>query len=111
MKDKNSVQLIGYVGSDPFIKNFQNGNKWARMRVATHAPLKKKEEDEVQKYSTDWHTVIAWSDCAAFAERNFLKGSHILVEGYIVYRSYENKKGIKQNVTEIVAKSLTNLDR
>jgi len=111
MKDKNSVQLIGYVGADPKIKNFDNGNKNARLRVATHTPIKKKSPAEEQRYATDWHTVVAWSDCAAFAERNFLKGSHILVEGHIIYRSYQDKKGIKQNVTEIVAKSLINLDR
>lgn len=111
MKDKNSVQLIGYVGADPAIKNYQNGNKCARMRVATHSPIKKKEEQEEQKYSTSWHTVIAWDECAAFVERNFLKGSHILVNGYLVYRSYENKSGVKVSVTEIKATSLINLDR
>lgn len=111
MKDKNSVQLIGYVGADLSIKNFLNGNKLARMRIATHTPIKKKTEEEKQTYATDWHTVVAWSECAAFAERNFLKGSHILVEGRLVYRSYEDKKGLKREVTEIVAQTLTNLDR
>jgi single-strand DNA-binding protein len=111
MKDKNSVQLIGYAGADPSIKNFQNGNKLARLRIATHARVKKKTEQEEQKYSTCWHTFIAWDQCAAFAERNFLKGSHILVDGYIIYRSYENSKGVKVSVTEIKATSLTNLDR
>lgn len=111
MKDKNSVQLIGYVGADPSIKNFQNGNKLARMRIATHTPIKKKAEEEKQTYATDWHTVVAWSECAAFVERNFLKGSHILVEGKLIYRSYEDKKGVKREVTEIVAQTLTNLDR
>ncbi len=111
MKDKNSVQLIGYVGSDPSIRNFQNGNKLARMRVATNSPVKKKTDVEQQQYVTDWHTVVAWAECAAFAERNFLKGSHILVDGYLIYRSYENNKGVKVNVTEIIAKTLINLDR
>lgn len=111
MKDKNSVQLIGYVGADPAIKKFQNGNKCARMRIATHSPIKKKTEEEEQKYSTSWHTVIAWDECAAFVERNFLKGSHILVYGYLVYRSYENKSGVKVSITEIKATSLINLDR
>ncbi len=111
MKDKNSVQLIGYVGSDPSIKKFLNGNKLARMRIATHSPIKRKNNDEEQNYITDWHTVVAWAECAVFAERNFLKGSHILVDGYIIYRSYKNKIGNKITVTEIVAKTLLNLDR
>lgn len=111
MNGKNSVQLIGYVAADPAITNFQNGNKVARLRVATHLLIKKKSDDEVQQYSTDWHTIVAWSHHAVYAERNFLKGSHILVEGKLIYRNYQDKHGVKRSVTEIVASTLTNLDR
>lgn len=111
MKDRNTVQLIGYVGADPIIKQFNNGNRCAILRVATHIPLKKKPGEEKQRYITAWHTVIAWALSADFAQRNFLKGSHILVDGRMVYRSYENKEGQKRNITEIVADTLINLDR
>ena len=111
MTDRNSVQLIGYVGADPTIRKFANGNRCARMRVATHSPIRKKTDSEEQQYSTAWHTVVAWANSADYAERNFLKGSHILVDGRVVYRSYENKDGQKESVTEIVAGTLINLDR
>ena len=111
MKDRNSVQLIGYVGADPTIKRFGNGNGCATIKVATHIPLKKKTGEEKKQYGTLWHTVIAWAQSADFAARNFLKGSHILVDGRMVYRSYEDKEGQKKNITEIVADTLINLDR
>jgi single-strand DNA-binding protein len=111
MRQTNTVQLIGYLGADPAIKQFANGNKCARMRVATHTPLKKKNSDGSQQYSTAWHTVVAWAQSADFAERNFLKGSHILVDGRVAYRTYQDQGGQKKSVTEIIAGTLTNLDR
>jgi len=111
MKDRNTIQLIGYVGADPTIWKFDNGNKCARLRIATHEPIKKKNHGEQQQYSTTWHTVIAWAQSADYTERNFLKGSHILVDGRLIYRSYEDKQGQQKSVTEIVAHSLMNLDR
>jgi single-strand DNA-binding protein len=111
MKDRNKVQLIGWVGADPSIKKFGNGSKCARIRVATNTPLKNKAEGGVQQYNTLWHTVVAWAKSADFTEQNFLKGSHILVEGHLVYRTYHDKDGLVKSVTEIMAVTLCNLDR
>ena len=111
MKDRNQIQLIGYVGTDPHVKEFSNGNKRARIMVATHAPNHRKTEADPVTYSTTWHTVVAWEKTAEFAANNFLKGSHILIDGKVIYRSFENKFGMKQTVTEILAHSLINLDR
>ena len=106
---QNSVQLIGYVGDDLKIKMLKNGKRRAAIRVATHYPLKK--DGEKKEFSTTWHSVIAWSELAAFAERSFVKGSHILVDGSIIYRTYPDSTGHTRYVTEIKADSLINLDR
>jgi len=111
MKDRNTVQLIGYVGADPVVKKFDSGARCATMRVGTHQPLKKTDKKAKQEYTTTWHTVVAWAQSADYAERNFLKGSHILVDASIRYRSFNDKAGVKQNITEIVAETLVNLDR
>ena len=106
---QNSVQLIGYVGDDLKIKMLKNGKRRAAIRVATHYPLKK--DGEKKEFSTTWHSVIAWSELAAFAERSFVKGSHILVNGSIIYRTYPDSTGHTRYVTEIKADALINLDR
>jgi single-strand DNA-binding protein len=111
MKDRNQIQLIGYVGTDPHVKLFENGNKRVRIMLATHAPMHRKSDAEVVEYSTTWHTIIAWDKAAEYAANNFLKGSHILIDGRVIYRSFENKFGVKKTVTEIIAYSLINLDR
>jgi single-strand DNA-binding protein len=106
---QNSIQLIGYVGKDPEIKLLASGAKRASMRVATHHLLKK--EGSQKQYGTTWHHVIAWDDHAEYAERSFVKGSHILVDGSIVYRTYPDSNGHTRYITEIKAASLINLDR
>ena len=106
---QNSVQLIGYVGKDPAIKVLGSGTKRASIKVATHYPVK--DEGPEKKYVTTWHYVIAWGPHAEYAERSFVKGSHILVDGSIVYRSYPDTTGHTRYITEIKADTLINLDR
>jgi single-strand DNA-binding protein len=106
---QNSVQLIGYVGLDPIVKLLVNGTKRASIKVATHYLIKKEGNEKV--YGTAWHHVIAWGTTADYAENSFLKGSHILVEGAIVYRTYADHLGHTRYITEIKAQTLINLDR
>ena len=40
------------------------------------------------------------------ADRYLRKGREVAVEGRIAYRSYEDKKGITRNITEIVLNDL-----
>jgi single-strand DNA-binding protein len=105
----NSVQLIGYVGQDLSEKTLPSGDKKVSLRVATTHSFK--DKDGKVNYSSAWHDVIAWDAVAEYAGNNFLKGSKILVEGTIVYRTYPDHHGHTRYVTEIKATSLQNLDR
>jgi single-strand DNA-binding protein len=111
MKERNVIQLIGYVGDEPAVKKFNNGNQVARIRVATHAPVKTEGNEQNPKFSTTWHTVVAWAESAVYAANNFIKGSRIMVDGKLIYRTYLDKTGHTRFITEIIAYSLTNLDR
>ena len=106
---QNSVQLIGYIASYPEIKVFEKAGKKASLRVATHHFVKKEGDKKI--YATTWHDVVAWDERAEYAERSFVKGSHILVDGSIVYRTYPDASGHTRYITEIKASSLINLDR
>jgi single-strand DNA-binding protein len=106
---QNSVQLIGYVGTDPVIKVLANGIKRAAIQVATHYKLKKEENGK--KYGTTWHHIVAWDKSAEYAERSFVKGSHILINGSINYRTYPDSDNHTRYITEIRANELINLDR
>lgn len=109
MKTQNSVQLIGYLGCDPIIKTRPDGTSLARIRLATD--FYRKNEDGSIFRKTTWHEVIAWNRLAEKVTGQFIKGSHILVEGSIEYRTYEDKAGHTRYITEIRASKLLNLDR
>lgn len=105
----NNVLLIGYVGVDPTIKLTQTGIKRAMIRLATHNPKKNEKGETI--WNTVWHDIVAWKNKADYAERSFIKGSKILVEGAIKYSTYKDQTGHTRYVTNIVANSLLNLDR
>lgn len=108
MKTQNEVQLIGYLGQDPLVSVSINGSKRAFLKLATDRY--RKLEDGTEWKQTTWHEVIVWDKKAARIENNFIKGSHVLVEGAIEYhRFYKNNE--KYYRTRIRATKVMNLDR
>ncbi|MGN6493409.1 MAG: single-stranded DNA-binding protein [Agriterribacter sp.] len=105
----NYVRLIGHLGNDLKVVNTKTG-KMARIRLATTYKLKKPDSDG-NTYGTVWHDVVAYGQKATYAESNLVKGSRVLVEGAINYRSYLDNGKHRRYVTEIKAQSLFNLDR
>lgn len=105
----NKVTLIGYVGNDLISSKLENGSKRVAIRMATHQSNKNVLGEKV--YYTVWHDVVAWNNTAEYAERNFVKGSKLMVDGSIVYRTFPDKSGHIRYYTQIKAHSLMNLDR
>ena len=94
----NKVQLIGHLGMDPEVKNFENG-KMLRISIATDASYKDKDGNKVQ--DTHWHTLVGWNKIAELGEQFFKKGKHVAIEGMLVNRSYQDKEGVKRYATEV----------
>ncbi len=105
----NSVQLIGLVGNHLVEKFSHAGDKKIIIRVVTDESRTNKKGETT--YYTTWHDVVAWDEIGEFAAGNFVKGSRILVQGSIAYRTYPDRLGHIRYVTEIKATSLQNLDR
>ena len=94
----NKVQLIGRLGMDPEVKNFENG-KMLRISIATDASYKDKDGNKVQ--DTQWHTLVGWNKIAELGEQFFKKGKQVAIEGMLVNRSYQDKEGVKRYATEV----------
>ena len=109
MKTKNFVQLIGYLGNDPEIHLTITGRILGRLRLATDFFLK--NEDGTSSKKTTWHDINAWNKLAETLPGQFIKGSHVMVEGEIQYRTFLDHEGHKRYVTEIKAANILNLDR
>ena len=96
----NKVILIGNLGKDPEVQNFENGVKKAAFTLATTESYKGKEGEKITH--TEWHNIVVWRGLADVAERFLKKGNTIYVEGRIRKREYEDKEGQKRSIYEIL---------
>ena len=96
---KNKVQLIGHVGNEPEIKNFEGGKKLASLTLARNESYRNEKGEKVTQ--TEWHKVTAWDKTAEIIEKYVTKGKEIAVEGKLTYHSYEDKNGEKRYITEV----------
>lgn len=103
---RNSVQLIGNLGKDPEVKEF-NKSKKASFSIATTDQYKNQQGELVK--DTQWHNVVIWGKLADVAGKYLKKGSQVAIEGKLVHRSYETAAGEKRFITEINANDLVML--
>ena len=101
---RNKVQLIGRLGQDPEILNFDDGNKLAKFSLATDDSYKDKSGEKVER--TQWHNVIVRGGLVNVVENYVTKGQEIAVEGKLTNRSWDDKDGNKRYTTEIVVNEL-----
>jgi single-strand DNA-binding protein len=97
---KNRVQLIGNLGRDPEVMEFNNGKKLAKFSIATSDYYKNADGERITE--TQWHNLIAWGATAGFVEKLLKKGNQVAIDGKLTSRSYEDKEGIKRYISEVV---------
>jgi single-strand DNA-binding protein len=102
----NKVILIGNLGKDPEVFNFDTGVKKVTFSLATTEVYRDKEGQD--KEQTEWHNIVVWRSLADVAEKFLRKGSQVYIEGRIRYRTYE-KDGQKKYITDIEADSINML--
>ena len=55
---------------------------------------------------TDWHTIMVWRGLAKIVEKYVHKGDKLYIEGRIRYRTYDDQKGQRRYVTEVLAENI-----
>jgi single-strand DNA-binding protein len=100
-KVRNSITLIGNLGKDPEIKQFENGKTVANFSLATNEVYRNAKGDKVT--STQWHNIVAWGKQAEIMRDLLKKGSEIAVTGRLTYRSYQDKDGNNRYIPEVIA--------
>lgn len=106
---RNSVHLIGRLGMDPEVVEFENGKNKARFSLATTDFTYNKQGEKVE--DTQWHNIVVWGKLAEIASEYLKKGKKIAVEGKLTNRKYEDKNGQYRYFTEIVANEILMLDK
>jgi single-strand DNA-binding protein len=104
----NKVILIGNLGQDPELRYTSSGVAVASFSMATGESWKDQDGNVQEK--TQWHKLVAWRKLAEIVGEYLKKGSKVYIEGRIQYRSYDDKNGVKKDITEIVVDQLLMLD-
>jgi single-strand DNA-binding protein len=99
----NKVILIGHLGKDAETKFTPSGVSVTKFSVATNRRWKDQQTGE-WKEETDWANVVLWRQENL---ANYLtKGKQVYVEGRLQTRSWDDKDGKKQYMTEVVAEEV-----
>ncbi len=98
----NKVIIVGNLGRDPEVRQFNNGGKVCNLRIATSENWKDKNTGE-RREKTEWHSVAIFSEgIIRVAEQYLRKGSTVYVEGQLQTRKWQDQNGQDRYSTEIV---------
>lgn len=112
MSSVNKVIIVGRLGQDPEVRQFQNGNSVTNISVATSERWMDRATGE-QKEKTEWHKIVLQNRgnyrLGDIAVQYLRKGSLVYIEGSLSTRKYTDQQGIERYVTEIRADNMTML--
>ena len=98
--------LIGNVGKDPDVRYFEADQAVAQVSLATTERGYTLQNGTQVPDHTDWHTLVFYRKLAKIVEQYVHKGDKLYVEGRIRYRSYDDQRGVRKYVTEILVENM-----
>ncbi|MEO0551108.1 MAG: single-stranded DNA-binding protein [Pseudomonadota bacterium] len=110
----NKVILVGNVGQDPEVRQFQNGGQVCSFSLATSENWKDKNTGE-RREKTEWHRISIFNEGLVRVVQNYVKkGSKLYIEGQLETRKWQDQNGVDKYTTEVVLRgyggNLTMLD-
>lgn len=101
----NKVIIVGHLGRDPEVRNFNNGGKIVNLRIATTETWKARDTGNRME-RTEWHSVTIHNEgLAKIAEQYLRKGSLVYIEGQLETRKWQDQSGQDRYTTEIVLRA------
>ncbi|MEN9973796.1 MAG: hypothetical protein RIS20_2143 [Bacteroidota bacterium] len=104
---RNYVTLIGNIGSQTEITEFDNGQRVARFQLATPKSLRKNNGRYIA--AVEWHRLFAWGNMAQFIEKYGEIGKKVAIHGRMVQRTYLAKNGVKRILKEVEVRQIIGL--
>lgn len=102
----NKVMLIGNVGTEPDVHYFEADQAVAKLRLATTERGYTLPNGTQVPDRTDWHNLLFDRRLAKIVEKYVHKGDKLYVEGRLRNRSYDDKRGIRHQYTEIEVENM-----
>ena len=109
MPSINKVIISGNLVRDPDTRILENGNHLAKMSIANNQRYRDKNGEWQEK--TCYVNIIAWRKTAELVSEFCRKGSPVLIEGELVFNSWEDRGGNKRNQLEVNARRIQFLER
>lgn len=106
MANLNRIILVGRLTADPESRSTVEGLPVAKFRLAVSRP--KFGQNEAGEDLID---IVAWRGLAEVCAQYLKKGQLVLVDGRIQNRTYDDQAGQRHWVTEIVARTMTMLEK
>lgn len=98
----NKTILMGRLTKDPDTRYTQTTNtQVTSFTLAVNRRFAKEGEQQA-----DFINIVAWSKTAEFVSKYFKKGQQIGVIGRIQTRNYDDDKGVKHYITEVIAEEV-----
>lgn len=95
----NKVILIGNLTRDPELTETPSGVAVCRFAIAVTRDYANADGTR----ETDFFNITVWRGRAENCGKYLKKGNKVAITGSLQNRSYEDKDGIKRNVTDVVA--------
>ena len=105
----NKCMIIGNLGKDPEMRYTPSGQAVTQFSVAVNRNHKDAQGEWQEE--TEWFRVVAWGPLAERTAENLRKGRKVYVEGRLQTRQWEDRDGQKRYTTELIANTVTPLDK
>ena len=96
----NKVMLIGNLGDDVKMHQFEDGGCIGRFPIATNESYTNKQTGE-KVDNTEWHNIIVKNKAAEICSKYLKKGDKVYVEGKLKTRKWQGEDGIQRYSTEV----------
>ena len=93
----NNIILIGRLTKDPELRYTQAGKAVCSFTLAVDRPY------SGEKKEADFINIVVWNKVGENCAQYLSKGRKAAVQGRLQIRSYEDDKGYKKYITEVVA--------
>ena len=98
----NKTILMGRLTKDPDTRYTQTTNtQVTSFTLAVNRRFAKEGEQQA-----DFINIVAWSKTAEFVSKYFKKGQQVGIIGRIQTRNYDDDKGVKHYITEVIAEEV-----
>ena len=95
----NKVILVGNLTRDPELTETTSGVAVCRFSIAVTRDYANSDGNR----ETDFFNITVWRGRAENCGKYLKKGNKVAVVGSLQNRSYEDKDGIKRNITDVIA--------